>query len=97
MERHRTLKRYGPGNDRKKNEPYRVPLDNSQGSQVPDGLSLKLFDERDEEKAIVTIIFDQNQIRGRDSLHFTAAETNGNWDISFHGQAKFDRIVLPTK
>jgi hypothetical protein len=96
MEKYRILKREG-NRIRGRVEPYRVHLDSYDSSRDKDEISLKLFDERDENNAIMTIVFQPEDISGRDYLHFFAQESEGKWDIRFRDDLKFSRVVIPEK
>ncbi len=94
MEKSRTLKRYGFGKSRQKDEPYKValPLDN----EISDELLLRLYDEHDKADPVATIIFHRDEIAGKKSLYFNArTDTNNTWDIEFRGNVKFKRIIVP--
>jgi len=65
---------------RKANSPYRIHCENISGF---DELVVYLYDEKDLLNPIFSFGFSGERLHYRKSIHFTAIEINGEWQINF--------------
>jgi hypothetical protein len=86
--RYRILKR-PPG--RRPESLYRVKLGTV---SLEDNLTLRLFDENQLAKPLVTFVFSGSDIAGKESIHFRAREYAGLWEISFSGGVNPARVIV---
>lgn len=75
-----TKKRILRRTNRKKSSPYRVHCDKINKA---DELLLNIYDENDKSNPIHAFRFSGARLHSQNSIHFSAAEINGVWEITF--------------